>query len=160
MTRSESETPPVRGAKQEALAVFLGNWRAEGTSYGSPNQREDDPKGSGEPWISTHTGRWHTGKFFLIEDERAVVGGKPFETVGVFGVDAETGGYFTHTFENHGFYRHYAVSVDGRVWTVAGEKERARIEFSPDGMTQTIAWEWRPKKRWLPLCDRVARREV
>jgi hypothetical protein len=45
------------------------------------------------------------------------------------------------------------------VWTFTGATERARIEFSPDGRTQTIVWEWRPKDRWMPLCDRVARRE-
>jgi len=46
--------------------------------------------------------------------------------------------------------------VDGRVWTLTGETESARIEFSEDGNTQTITWEWLPKG---PLCDRVAKRE-
>jgi hypothetical protein len=66
------------------------------------------------------------------------------------------GRYFARTFENHGFYRRYDVTVDGNVWTFSGETERARIEFSDDGRRQTITWEWRPKDLWLPLCDRVA----
>ena len=74
------------------------------------------------------------------------------------GVDARTGRHFARTFENHGFYRHYEVVVEGKVWTVTGETERARIQFSEDGKTQTITWEWRPGGQWLPLCDRVARR--
>jgi hypothetical protein len=37
------------------------------------------------------------------------------------------------------------MTVAGRVWTITGATERARIEFSPD--------------RRLPLCDRVAVRE-
>lgn len=159
MTQSESEVAPVRGDQHQALAVFLGQWRAEGQSFGSSNQRVEDPRSAAEPWISTHTGKWHTGEFFLIQDERAVIGGQPFDTLSVMGVDAKTGHHFARTFENHGFYRHYDVFGDGRIWTVTGERERARIAFSEDGRTQTITWEWRPADRWLPLCDRVARRE-
>ena len=75
------------------------------------------------------------------------------------GVDTQTGRYFARSFENHGFYRRYDVAVDRQVWTLSGDFERARIEFSADGRTQTITWEWRPKGQWLPLCDRVAHRE-
>ena len=159
MTTSDNEAPPTRGEQHDALAVFLGRWRAEGTSYGSPEQSENDPKRAGEPWVSTHTGTWHTGKFFLIQDERAIVGGQPFDTLSVLGVDVQTGQYFARSFENHGFYRRYEVAVDGQVWTFSGEFERARIAFSADARTQTITWEWRPKGQWLPLCDRVAHRE-
>jgi hypothetical protein len=159
MTTSNSEAPPTRGAAHDELAVFLGRWRATGTSYGGPKQRANDPKSAGEPWVSTHTGSWHTGKFFLIQDERATTGVAPFDTLSVMGVDAATGRYFARSFENHGFYRHYDTAVNGRVWTYTGETERARIEFSADGRTQTITWEWRPGDEWLPLCDRVAVRE-
>ena len=159
MTTNDNETPPTHGVQHDALAVFLGRWRSEGKSYGSPNQPDDDPKSAPEPWIGTCTGMWHSGEFFLIQDERVMIGASPFDTLSVMGVDAKTGRYFARSFENHGFYRHYNVAVDGRVWTIDGETERARIEFSADGRTQTITWEWHPKNRWLPLCDRVAHRE-
>ena len=139
---------PTRDERHDALAVFLGQWRAEGTSYGE----------SDGPWRSTHVARWHTGEFFLVQDERATTGGRPFDTLSVMGVDPETGRWFARTFENHGFSRHYDVSRDGRVWTFAGAEERARIELSEDGRTQTIHWEWRRDGAWAPLCDRVARR--
>jgi hypothetical protein len=159
MTSRDNEIQPIRGVQHDALAVFLGTWRAEGKSYGSPRQPDDDPKSAAEPWVSAHTGRWHTGEFFLVQDERAMIDGKPFDTLSVIGVDGTTGGYFVRSFENHGFYRHYDLAVDGRVWTITGKMERARIEFRGDGRTQTIAWEWRRKGRWLPLCDRVASRD-
>jgi len=159
MTTSDSEAPPTRGKQHEALDVFLGRWRAEGTTFGTPKQTEADPRGAHEPWVSTHTAMWHTGKFFLIQDERATSAGGPFDTLSILGVDAKSGGYVARAFENHGFYRHYDVTVDGDVWTFTGETERARIEFSDNGRTQTINWEWRPKDQWLPLCDRVATRE-
>ncbi len=160
MSAQNTQSPPSRGKQHEALVVFLGQWHAEGQSYGSPDQPEDDPKSTAESWVSTHVGRWHTGEFFLIQDERARTGGRPFDTLSVMGVDPQTGRYFARSFENHGFYRHYDVAVDGRVWTFSGETERATIEFSADGRTQTITWEWRPRDRWLPLCDRVAHRDA
>jgi hypothetical protein len=139
------------------LEVFLGDWKAEGQSYGGPDQDPEDPRGRPTPWTSTHNARWHTGRFFLIQDERAHVGG-PFDTLSVMGWDDAKGRYFARTFENHGFYRDYDVTAEGRVWTVSGETERARIEFSDDGKRQEITWEWRPEGLWLPLCDRIATR--
>jgi hypothetical protein len=155
----DDEKAPKRGKQHEALAMFLGRWRAEGKSYGSPKQPAADPKSQPEPWVSTHSARWHTGEFFLIQDERATTGKNPFDTLSIMGVDAATGRLFARTFENHGFSRDYDVTVDGLIWTFTGPHERARIEFSPDGKTQTITWEWRPQGAWLPLCDRVAVRE-
>ncbi len=75
---SETETPPVRGAQHEALGVFLGRWRAEGQSYGGADQSVNHPMRDAEPWISTHTGKWHTGEFFLIQEECATTGANPF----------------------------------------------------------------------------------
>lgn len=153
-----SEQPPSRTEAHDRLEVFLGDWRAEGESYGSPNQREDDPKSTPASWTSSHTGRWHTGQFFLIHDERATVAGQPFATLSILGVDPATQRYVMRSFENHGFARRYEVTNEGRIWTCTGELERCRIELSADGRTQTIVWEWNPSGSWLPLCDRTARR--
>lgn len=153
----DAEAPSVRDARHEALSVFLGSWQAKGVSYGSACAPSP---GRPEPWTSTHTARWHTGEFFLVQDERATVGEEVFDTLTVMGVDPGGGRYFAQCFENHGFARRYDVSVDGAVWTFSGEHERARIAFSEDGRTQTIRWERKTGERWLPLCDRVATRLV
>jgi hypothetical protein len=158
MADDSAQPSPVRGLAHEALAVFLGDWRAEGISFGGTDQSGVDPRANGVPWTSTHTARWHTGDFFLIQDERAQIGGAPFDTLTVMGVEPGDKGYFTRTFENHGFYRQYALSVDGLTWLLEGETERARTVFSADGNTQTITWEWLRGGKWLPLCDRVATR--
>ena len=156
----ESVLPPVRGSAHDALSVFLGNWRAEGISFGGTDQSGANPKANGVPWVSTHTARWHTGEFFLIQDERARIGGTAFDTFSIMGVEPGDKGHFARTFENHGFYRHYALSVDGRTWLLEGETERARTVFHADGHTQTITWEWLRDGKWLPLCDRVATRKA
>jgi hypothetical protein len=114
VTTGDNESTPIRGPKHQALAAFLGRWRADGESSGGPNQSADDPKSRSERWVSTHTAKRHIGEFFLIQDERAMVGGKHFDTLSVMGVDAKTGRYFARSFENHGFYRCYIVDVEGR----------------------------------------------
>lgn len=56
----------------------------------------------------------------------------------------------------HGFARDYTIAVQGRTWTLAGERERATYRCSEDGRTQEISWKWKPGEEWLPLCDRTA----
>ena len=41
------------------------------------------------------------------------------------GWDEDNGRYIARTFENHGFYRNYEMSVEGKVWTISGTTERA-----------------------------------
>lgn len=130
-----------------ALGVFLGDWSADGTAYGSDREGSD--------WRSIHTARWHTGEQFIIQDERA---NGPFETMSFLGWDPERETYFSWSIENHGFSREYLVTVDGHVWTLAGDEERATVTFSDDGTTQTHHWEFRPDGEWVTLCDRVATR--
>jgi hypothetical protein len=156
MPNPHESQPGARGAPHEALEIFMGEWKAVGQAYAAPDQDSRDPKKSSTPWTSTHSARWHTGKFFLIQDERAQVAVQPFDTLSVMGWNADTRSYYASSFENHGYYRLYDVRADGKVWTFSGSTERARIEFSADGRKQMISWEWRPKDVWLPLCDRTA----
>jgi hypothetical protein len=148
---------PKLTAKHEALAVFLGRWSAHGRSYGYTDQSGGDPKSNGETWVSTHEGTWHTGRFFLVQDERADIGGQRFDTLSIMGVD-ENGDYFSRGFENHGFYRNYKVTRDGDSWTFSGATERAKVVFENNGKRQVWTWEWKPAGTWLPLCDRTAER--
>src|ERR1051325_3737494 len=103
MTDSDAEPPPTRTDMHRALEVFVGEWRAEGTNYGIA-EPGTDPRSNRSSWNSTHVTRWHSGKFFLIDDERARNGENedPFDTIGITGVDSETGRYFAQSFENHG----------------------------------------------------------
>jgi hypothetical protein len=55
-------------------------------------------------------------------------------------VEPRDKGYFARTLENHGFFCHYGLTVDGPTWLLEGATERARTAFSADGNTQTITW--------------------
>ncbi len=159
----ETSTPPKLGAEHHALEAFIGRWQAEGWSYGDPKQNADRPKALRERWLSTREARWHTGNFFLVQVENAVVGpagSPPFDTLSIMGVDPQTGHAFVRSFENHGFARLYDVRRDRTLWTFSGATERARIEFSHGGDRQAHVWEWLHAGRWLPLCERVAVRST
>lgn len=147
-------TEPTPGHRR--LEVFSGRWHAEGDSYAA-GQDPDDPRGSIEKWVSDESAEWLDGGFFLVTHWDATTGGKPFRGLGVMSYDAAKDSYASRSFENHGYFRKYAVSVDGDVWSFSGKSERARIEFADRGKTQIINWEWRQQgAAWLPLCDRTA----
>lgn len=131
----------------DALGVFIGDWSAEGTAYGADQQ--------GAPWRSVHSARWHSGGYFVVQDEHA---NGPFDTMSFLGWDPDRETYFLWSIENHGFSREYLLSVDGDVWTLTGEHERATITFTDGGRTQTHHWEFDPEGEWITLCDRVASR--
>jgi hypothetical protein len=148
---------PQRNAMHDALAAFLGKWTAHGTSYGGTDQTGRDPKANGETWMSTHEASWHTGRFFVVQDERADIAGNRFDTLSILGVN-DDGSYFSRSVENHGFYRNYTVTHEGDRWQFDGPKERATVTFENDGKRQVWKWEWKSNDTWLPLCDRVADR--
>lgn len=152
---SESKSP-ARGPEHEALDVFYGKWRVEGSSYAT-GQVAKDPKANAEPWVSDEISEWIPGKFFLIQRWTAKVGEAPFQGLGVMAWDADAKSYVTRAFDNLGVFNEYATKVDGNVWTLTGKTARARIEFT-DPDTQVITWEWKPGRSWLPLCDRTAHR--
>jgi hypothetical protein len=161
VSTTEPERAPQLTARHNALSIFLGEWSAEGWSYGNPNQSATEPTAIRDRWNSTHTARFHTGDFFLIQDERATIGPNavPFDTISIMGVDPATGNFFAHTVENHGYFRRYDVTVEGLVWTFDGAAERARVVFSEDRRKQTITWEWKKAGKWLPLCDRIGTKQ-
>lgn len=141
--------------EHEALAAFLGEWHAEGTTYGGDEQSPDNPHAGATTWTSNVSARWYSGDFFVVQEERA---NGPFDTLCLMGWDAEAERYFARTIENHGFARDYTLTVEGRTWTLTGEHERATYRFSEDGETQEISWELKREETWLPLCDRIAKR--
>lgn len=149
---------PARSAAHERLQAFVGKWHAEGDSY-AVSQKEDDPRGATEKWVSDETVEWLPGKFFVAQRWNAMTGAHEFKGTAIISYDPKAGHYMTRSYENHGFIRDYVTRVDGDVWTFTGDAERARIEFADGGSKQVIAWEWRlDGKTWLPLCDRIAKR--
>lgn len=138
-----------RSTEHDRLRIFLGQWHAEGLSYA--------PRGAVEKWVSDEIYEWLPGQFFMLQRWDATAGTTDFKGLGIINFDPDTGNYVTRAYVNRGFIRDYVTRVEGNVWTLTGDRERARIEFTDGGNTQRINWEWRPNGNvWLPLCDRIA----
>jgi len=133
--------------KHKALAVFLGDWSAEGTAYGTDRQ--------GGPWRSVHSAHWNVGEYFIVQEEHA---NGPFDTMSFLGWDPERQSYFSWSIDNLGFANDYLVNVDKNTWHFTGKHARATVTFSDGGRTQTHHWEFNPDGEWVTLCDRVAKR--
>jgi hypothetical protein len=63
--------PAINDKPHGKLAVFLGDWHTEGTSYGGDEKSPGAPRAGATPWTSVHAARWHSGNYFVVQDERA-----------------------------------------------------------------------------------------
>lgn len=155
---SEPQSPD-RSAAHRKLDVFVGNWHAEGTSYGE-GQRADDPRASGVPWTSDESYEWLPGGFFLLHRWSAMTAQREFIGTEIIGYDEAEGGYFTRFFDNSGFHPEYGAAVDGNVWTFTEPQTRATVTVEDGGNRMRFEWQWRNGggSDWLPLCDRIATR--
>src|SRR6185369_14741947 len=95
---AKSSKPNKPSAAHRKLAIFVGTWRANGTSYAA-GQRADDAKASTTPWRSTESFEWLPGEFFLLHRWDATVGKQSFIGTEIFGYDEKAGGYFTRFFD-------------------------------------------------------------
>lgn len=150
-TNEQSQTQsPTPSAEHERLNIFVGKWKAEGKSYGPP----DNPHESGVEWIGEENYEWFPGEFFLIHRFDNVVGGEDFIGIEVIGYDTESQSYFTRFFDNSGNHPEYRLSASGNTWTWTGEAQRSKIEFGDDGETMRTRWEFKNEGAdWQQLCD-------
>jgi hypothetical protein len=158
MTTNTKAAPQTPGAAHRSLDVFIGRWHAEGTSY-AEGQRADDPRASSVPWKSDESYQWLPGGFFVLHRWDATVGTQVVQGTEIIGYDAAAGGYFTRFFDNGGNHPEYRATVDGDVWSFTEPQTRAAVTVADLGRTMQFVWECRNGGgRWLPLCDRTARR--
>jgi Protein of unknown function (DUF1579) len=139
--RLAPEPKPVRGAEQEKLGVFVGDWRGQGVS------------GDGTPMTTSEIYDWVEGRFFLSNRFDQQVGKNRHTGVGVLGFDPNSRSYFARFVDNLGYNRQYEVRDEGRgVWRFLGERERAFLTF--DGDKLKIHWDYRPDGGdWAVLCE-------
>jgi hypothetical protein len=138
---SSVQAPRLRLAHQR-LETFVGTWKAEGEAYGPTAKL-----------TGTESYEWLTGGFFLIYHFDRRYDDSEHTGIGIIGYDPSTQAYLAHFFDNLGFERTYRMSVHGRVWSLAGEWERATITFGDDGDSFTETWEQSIDGRsWRPLC--------
>jgi hypothetical protein len=147
-----AEASPNVGPAHRRLDVFTGTWSVEGQNFGAAPDASNS-KVSGEERYE-----WMPGNFFLVSHfDRQFTDGGRHTGMGVLKYDATIDAYSLHAFDNLGFARRYAVSVSGNQWKIAGDHERAEIDFSDDGRTMKAFWEIATDgSTWRPLCELTA----
>ena len=73
MPSTPKPNQPKPTAAHRRLEVFIGDWHAEGTSYGD-GQDAADPRASGVPWTSDESYEWLPGSFFVLHRWDAQLG--------------------------------------------------------------------------------------
>lgn len=134
-----------RDERLDRLEIFLGEWRLEAPAFPLPPELADS---------SRTTFEWTLDGAFLLQQAFVPVPEAP-NGLCVIGLDAGDG-YTQHYFDSRGIARLYAMTFDGREWTL----ERRAPDFSPldfhqrwlgtfsaDGNTIEGRWETLPDGR-------------
>ncbi len=134
-----------RDERLDRLEVFLGEWRLEVPAFSLPPELADSARTTFE---------WTLDGAFLLQQAFVPVPEAP-NGLCVIGLDAGDG-YTQHYFDSRGIARLYAMTFDGRDWTL----ERHAPDFSPldfhqrwlgtfsaDGNTIEGRWETSPDGR-------------
>jgi hypothetical protein len=146
-----TEDTPNVGAAHRRLGAFAGSWNVSGRNLGGAPTAADS-KVTGEERYE-----WMPGNFFLVSHfDRQFTDGGRHTGMGVFKYDTTNDAYSLHAFDNLGYARKYAVSVEGDQWKYYGDRERAEIRFTDDGRTMHIYWEIAKDGTWHPLCELTA----
>jgi hypothetical protein len=98
------------------LEPLVGNWRIEAPVFPLPRDAADQARMSFE---------WVLGGAFLIQRSSVPVPEAP-DGLSVIGTD-QGDGYTQHYFDSRGIARVYAMTFDGREWTL----ERHTPDFTP-----------------------------
>jgi hypothetical protein len=129
------------------LDAFVGAWRVGGHNL------EGAPTGEGEPVTGVESYDWLPGGFFLEYRWHRRFGAHDHEGIGIFACDAPDGPCAAQFYDNLGFARRYAASVDDDVLTLSGPRERATIALGDGGRTLAIRWDRSSDGvEWQPLC--------
>ena len=141
----------MTGNRADALArldVFVGEWVIEARFPG------DQPATEGPRGRSRF--EWDLDRQVLLQRTEVPVPEAP-DSLTIVSTDPETCAYTQHYYDSRGMTRLYAMTLDGRVWTLARESadfspldfaQRFTGTFSEDGTTISGGWEKRLDGGW------------
>ena len=131
-------------AKHRASGVFAGNWITHGTIRAT-----DDTASSEVRAIDRY--EWLPGGFFMLHRVDALIGGTVSQSIEVIGHDEAQACYVTRSYDDQGTSDGFTARLEGRAWSIDGEKVRFRGAFNAGGPVLAGTWEQRSeKKQWSP----------
>ena len=137
--------------ENQRLGALVGTWRTEGIVLG------DDGSTEIARVQGTDAYEW-LGAHFLIHRIDVTMGGEPVQGLEIIGpYEADTGGFPTRAYDNHGNVQTSMATVAGDgVWTFGADGAKATLRVAADGRDAHADWvrsddngaSWRP---WMRL---------
>jgi hypothetical protein len=127
--------------------LFIGVWNTTGEVFAT----EANPAGT---LVATDTYRWLPGNHFIVHDVDARFDGKPTRSMEVVGYDEARRHYFARSYDDMGTSELFRVELNGRRWTIIGEKVRFRGSFNAPQNRLSGRWEMKKNNAgWDPWID-------
>lgn len=142
-------------SRHEHLDILAGTWK---TTIG---MLAPDGTPTGEEGHATDTYSWMANGFFLMHDVDAVMGGEKIRSLEIIGVDPETEGYISRSYDADGTTSDFTAELTDDQWRIAGRLQRFWGTFSDNYRTLTGRWQQRDDEmhEWQPLMSVTLRKE-
>jgi hypothetical protein len=146
--RPDPHAPRVPHELHRKLEAFIGRWSVSGRNADAA------PAAPNSPIRGENHFEWLPGQFFVIGRFRHDNGAGAHSGASMLGVDEANGALFALNFDNLGYERRYALSIEGGVWQFVGQLERAKLVFGQDGRSYEERWELsKDGQQFVPLCE-------
>jgi len=129
--------------RMERFAIFIGTWNTTGEVYATDLS-------PATTLSATDTYRWLPGRHFIIHEVDARFGDDISRSVEVFGYDAKSEKYLSHSYDDRGAREEFEVILKARRWKILGTSVRFDGKFSPVGDQLVGLWEVKGKRGWQP----------
>ena len=126
------------------LDILAGGWDTTITAVG--------PDGTpGEASRASDIYTWMPNGHFLRHDVHALMGGQRVQSTEIFGVDTESGTFFSRSYDPDGSTNDFVSKIDGLDYIITGKVQRFSGHFSQDGKTLAGEWKQLDGDAWKPF---------
>jgi len=145
---SDPHGPRTLQPLHRKLEAFIGRWNVSGRNADAA------PAAPNSAIRGENHFEWVPGQFFVVGRFRHDNAAGSHSGVSLMGVEEDGGRLFAHNFDNLGYERRYALSIEGGVWRFVGQLERATLVFGEGGRSYEEKWELsKDGEHFVPLCE-------
>lgn len=101
---------------------------------------------------------WMPNGHFLVHEVDAMMDGQRVRSTEIIGVDVESGGFFSRSYDADGGTSDFTSRLDGGRYTIQGQSQRFDGVISSDRQLLTGEWEHRVGDDWIPFVRIVLER--
>ena len=90
----------------------------------------------------------------MLHNVDALIGTTVSQSIEVIGYDAQQACYVARSYDDQGASDGFTAQLEGRAWSIDGEKVRFKGAFNPSGSVLAGTWEQRSNHgQWNPWMD-------